>query len=178
MRRQRRLLWVGSVVTTGALTGGLVLWEAPSYASPTTDRAEQLRYATETMNLASSSYLSRKSDFLAAGCATASGCRKPSPYNQFNWSSDSCSWTPSSLKELFDPACQEHDFGYRNFGKGLTLGRNETTRRWIDDRFRTEMKSICNSKYQAWWQYANLRACRSEADTLYAVVRKGRSWSR
>lgn len=162
-----------------ALTAALLMTGAalPAQASAATDRAEQVRYATETMNLGNGQFMQRKADFLAAGCATVGGCRKPVPYNSFDWSTDSCSWTPSPLKTLFDPACQEHDFGYRNFGKGLTLGRNETTRRWIDDRFRAEMKAICNYKFSAWWQYANLQACFSEADGMYSVVRVGSNWS-
>lgn len=145
-------------------------------ASTVAQRAEQARYATETVNLGNYQFKQRKADFLANGCTTLAGCSKPVPYDQFDWSTDGCSRTPSSWASLFDPACQEHDFGYRNFGKGLTLGRNEPTRAWIDDRFHTEMKSICNYKFSNWTQYANLQACFTEADVMYAAVRLANSW--
>lgn len=65
--------------------------------------------------------------------------KKNDPMPPFDWSTDGCSWTPSvkyfDLAKIFNPACQLHDFGYRNFGKGLNLGHNEKTRAWIDGRF-------------------------------------------
>lgn len=151
---------------------------APTASAVTAaQRAEQVRYAKETINLGNYQFMQRKTDFVANGCATVAGCRKPVPYNEFDWSTDSCSRTPSSWRTLFDPACQQHDFGYRNFGKGLTLGRNESTRAWIDDRFRTEMKAICNYKFSNWTQYANLQACFKEADVMYTAVRVANSWA-
>jgi Prokaryotic phospholipase A2 len=156
---------------------GVLSMPPSAHASAATDRAEQLRYATETMNLGNGPFVARRNDFLAAGCATVTGCRKPTPYNSFDWSSDGCSVTPPSWASLFGPACQQHDFGYRNFGKGLTLGRNEATRKWLDDRLRAEMKSICNYRFSAWWQYANLQACFSEADVMYTFVRTTSDWS-
>ncbi|MFB9415918.1 phospholipase [Dactylosporangium matsuzakiense] len=148
-------------------------------ADTTSDRAEQVRYGKETVSLRNDLFMQRKANFLAAGCGRLDTCRKPSPYHQFDWTTDSCSPpTPASWRNLFDPACQLHDFGYRNFGKGLTLGRNETTRRWIDDRFVAEMKGICNYRFSDWTQYANLQACFKEADAMYAAVRIASDWSR
>jgi hypothetical protein len=99
----------------------------------------------------------------------------------FVWSSDGCSWTPNfkyfDLAKIFNPACQLHDFGYRNFGKGLRLGHNEKTRAWIDGRFHTEMDRICDDKWgHHWWQWANKEACRGEADVMYRAVRKFNHW--
>lgn len=173
-RRSAVTLFATVVVTTGVLAAGM----PPAFADPASDRAEQARYAVETATLRNDQFLQRKANFRAAGCGTTSTCTKPVPYNSFDWSTDSCSWTPSSLKALFDPACQEHDFGYRNFGKGLTLDRSESRRRWIDDRFRAEMKSICNYRFSDWTQFANLQACFKEADGMYAVVRNGSDWTR
>jgi len=170
--RATRTLGVAAALLTVALAAA-----APAAAVTAAQRAEQVRYGTETVNLGNYQFMQRKADFLANGCATVSACRKPVPYNGFDWSTDGCSQTPASWKPIFDPACQEHDFGYRNFGKGLTLGRNETTRAWIDDRFRTEMKAICNYKYSNWSQYANLQACFKEADVMYAAVRVANSWA-
>jgi hypothetical protein len=148
-----------------------------AHAKPPTARSIQTTYATATVNLSSGAFMARKRNFLSAGCANASTCRKPGPYNHFDWSSDSCSWTPPGWRNLFDSACQQHDFGRRNFGKGLTLGRNETTRLWIDNRFHAEMNAICTTKYKEWWQYANKKACLNEAQVMYTVVRGLNNWS-
>lgn len=175
-RLRARVGWSVSLVAV-FLAGAAVATASPAAAVTVAQRAEQVRYATETVGLGNYQFMQRKADFLANGCGTVAGCRKPVPYNEFDWSTDGCSQTPASWKTLFDPACQEHDFGYRNFGKGLTLGRNETTRAWIDGRFRTEMKAICNYKYSDWTQYVNLQACFTEADIMYAAVRVANSWA-
>ena len=162
----------------GVLATALLLPAVPSYADAATDRQEQIRYGNETIDLGNNPFLKRKSNFMAAGCESATpACTKPSPYNGFDWTTDSCSPpTPASWRRLFDPACQQHDFGYRNFGKGLTLGRDENTRRRIDDRFLAEMKSICNYRFSDWTQYANLQACFKEADSMHAAVRIANDW--
>lgn len=106
--------------------------------------------------------------------------KKYDRYGPFDWSSDGCSWTPNwkgfNLAAIFDAACEEHDFGYRNFGKGLRLGRNERRRAWIDNRFHTEMDRICNDKWGAWWQWFNRKACLGEAKVMYEVVHKVNYW--
>jgi hypothetical protein len=107
--------------------------------------------------------------------------KQNNPVPPFDWSSDGCSWTPNvkyfNLAKIFNPACQLHEFGYRNFGKGLNLGHNERTRAWIDGRFLTEMERICNDKWGSWWQWANKEACRGEANVMYKVVRKFSYWA-
>ncbi|MFF5084032.1 phospholipase A2 [Actinoplanes sp. NPDC000266] len=149
-----------------------------AHADDMTRRAEQIRYAEESMLLGNREFAERKADFLAAGCGPRGQCTKPAPYEAFDWDTDSCSWpTPDSWRRLFHPACQQHDFGYRNFGKGLTLGRDEATRRWIDDRFAVEMKAICNYRFSDWTQYANLQACFKEADGMYGAVRVLSNWN-
>lgn len=147
--------------------------------------AEQQRYATETVNLTYKKFLARKSDFSSKGCQKPPSqrkptekCRKPAPYDSFDWTSDGCSPpTPGSWKKLFDGPCQLHDFGYRNFGKGLTLGRSEDTRHWIDDRFEAEMKRLCNDRYPHPWQYPNREACFKEAEIIHAAVSVASDWS-
>jgi phospholipase A2-like protein len=178
-RPTRRRL--AALMTAGTLTLA-VIPASSAEAVIAAQRTEQVRYAKETMLLGNRQFAERKADFVAAGCGTLDNvdkCQKPVPYNQFDWDTDGCSGpTPGSLRKLFYPACQQHDFGYRNYGKGLTLGRDENTRRWIDDRFRAEMKSICNYRFSDWTQYANLQACFKEADGMYAVVRNLSDWSR
>jgi hypothetical protein len=61
----------------------------------------------------------------------------------FDWSSDGCSRTPAPWARFFDGPCRQHDFGYRNLGRGLRLQRTETTRRWVDDRLLAESRRLC-----------------------------------
>ena len=88
----------------------------------------------------------------------------------FDWSSDGCSWTPAPWRWEQDGPCQLHDFGYRNFGKGLTLERNENRRAWIDHRFLEEMQRNCR---QHWWY----TSCPNGILTMYAVVRNFSNWN-
>ena len=106
-------------------------------------------------------FIARKTDFEGARCrkeghtygTPVTECRKPSPFNGFDWTDDGCSgadaiWgaaRPVSLlyRNLFNQACQQHDFGYRNSGSGLKLARNESSRRQIDERFLGEMRHTC-----------------------------------
>jgi hypothetical protein len=156
-------------------------------ASRASDRKEQTRYAQETVALPYDQFLQRKSDFWdASNCQNRwpetltdppiwQGCNKPLPYNWFDWTSDGCSWTPPALAARFNGPCQLHDFGYRNFGKGLTVQRNETRRKWIDDRFKTEMDSVCNTLPGL--NRVQRSQCRQEARVMYEVVRRRSDWS-
>jgi hypothetical protein len=158
-------------------------------ADAASDRAEQVRYADETMNLTYNAFVARKADFASKGCRTDQpkpfSCRKPSPYHAFDWTDDGCSgrsWPfvgPLSnvYRNLFNKPCQLHDFGYRNYGNGLTLGRDEETRRWIDARFKIEMVRVCSNTFIRWWQKLNWLACRAEAGVVWAAVRNGDDWS-
>ncbi|MEU3195054.1 phospholipase A2 [Streptomyces sp. NPDC006992] len=92
----------------------------------------------------------------------------------FNWTTDGCS-VPTGLfpyREVFRPACVQHDFGYRNYGGNheLKLDPTRATKNWIDSRFRTEMRRICDDRYPAAGRHRN---CRRAADTYYAGVRIG-----
>ena len=88
--------------------------------------------------------------------------RGQQPYaDQLDWSSDGCSFSPDQpFGYAFLPACHRHDFGYRNY---KIQGRfNETTRLNIDNKFRSDMYTICGSN---WF-------CRRTADTYYYAVRQ------
>lgn len=92
----------------------------------------------------------------------------------FDWSSDGCSGVPilrELYSNLFNRPCQMHDFGYRNYGNWLRLGRNEETRSWIDDRFESEMVRLCNNSFTRWWQKANKVACVLQAGAVWTFVR-------
>jgi len=97
----------------------------------------------------------------------------------FEWSDDGCSG-PLGVREvyrhLFNKPCQLHDFGYRNYGGVLRLGRDEPTRGWIDRRLRTEMQRVCSDHFRRWWQAANKATCRIQAQEIWIAVRHfGRS---
>lgn len=184
----RLIARVGSIALTAGL---LLLLAAPAQAYTQADRTEQTRYARETMNLTYTAFLTRKADFARAGCrvenyenngAPYPQCRKPSPYNAFNWTDDGCSgrdrigFLSNAYRNLFNKPCQLHYFGYRNFGKGLTLGRDESTRAWIDARFRTEMYRLCDSTYAG--NRAQRVACTATADAVWRTVRgTGGNWN-
>lgn len=165
----------------------LLAMTSPAIASVATDRVEQTRYAQETVSLPYDQFLSRKFDFwYGSNCKNRwpeapgdppiwQGCLKPLPYNWFDWTTDGCSWTPAYLAWRFSGPCEEHDFGYRNFGKGLTLGRDETHRKWIDDRFKSEMDRVCNTLLG--WNLFQRSQCRQEGRVMYEVVRRMTDWS-
>ncbi|MFG7943922.1 phospholipase A2 [Streptomyces cacaoi] len=91
----------------------------------------------------------------------------------FNWTNDGCSvplkFTP--YKEVFRPACNLHDFGYRNYGGGheLKLSPVRETKNWIDGRFLTEMKRICDDRYPL---PVGHTACQVAARAYYEAVNK------
>ncbi|MGP3988864.1 phospholipase A2 [Streptomyces sp. 3N207] len=92
----------------------------------------------------------------------------------FNWTTDGCS-VPIGLapySEVFRPACVQHDFGYRNYGRDheLKLDPTRKTKNWIDGRFRTEMRRICADRYPEQRRFHN---CRSAAETYYLGVQIG-----
>ena len=92
----------------------------------------------------------------------------------FNWTNDGCSvptgYAPYS--KVFRPACVLHDFGYRNYGAKHELKLDPTlrTKNWIDGRFRTEMRRICDDRYRT--PLAHL-TCTNAAQAYYLAVQVG-----
>lgn len=88
--------------------------------------------------------------------------RSQQPYrDQLDWSSDGCSNSPDNPFGFnLVRACYRHDFGYRNYKR---QGRfTEANRRTIDDRFKSDMYTVCNGNW----------ACNRFADAYYAAVRQ------
>ncbi|MFF4602205.1 phospholipase [Streptomyces sp. NPDC001339] len=86
-----------------------------------------------------------------------------------DWSSDGCSWAPDKPSGFnFLPACQRHDFGYRNFKKQHIF--NQKYKKRIDLRFAQDMFDVCN-KYSG----ARKTLCESFAVTYYKAVSKAGS---
>ena len=90
------------------------------------------------------------------------------PYTGLNWTRDGCS-APDGVglgyREDFRPACNVHDFGYRNL---KVYQRTDANRLTTDDAFYTNMKSICAAK--SWYARP---ACYSAAYAYYQGVRIG-----
>jgi len=123
-------------------------------AAPTTKRAQADAY----MNMSYTAFIAAKSS------------RQRLP---FNWTSDGCTNMPSSLASMFNRPCQQHDFGYRNYGSrfGYRLGRDEGTRHWIDNRFLHEMQRLCVQRFSRAYQGANKATCLAQAGAVFAAVR-------
>ena len=158
---------------------------APAQASLESDRVEQYRYALETMSLSSDGYVARAGDFRAHGCwewYRLENCGKPLPYNYFEWTTDGCSGPTGVLppagswSSIFNAPCQQHDFGYRNFSRNLTLDRSESTRRWIDWRFKTEMDRVCSTWANDTFFNRSKSACYKASTTMHNAVSAYNYW--
>lgn len=92
------------------------------------------------------------------------------PYAGLDWTRDGCS-APDGLglgyREDFRPACNVHDFAYRNL---KVYQRTDANRLTSDEAFHTNMKAICNAK--SWYKQP---ACYSAAYAYYQGVRVGGS---
>lgn len=91
----------------------------------------------------------------------------------FNWTSDGCS-VPSAFtpyRKVFRPACDLHDFGYRNYGGNheLKLAPTLETKNWIDGRFREEMVRVCEDTYKT---PLRRQSCFAAAEAYYQAVNK------
>ncbi|SMB93807.1 phospholipase A2 [Deinococcus hopiensis] len=91
-----------------------------------------------------------------------------SPYAGLDWSRDGCS-APDGLglgyREDFRPACNVHDFAYRNL---KVYGRTDANRKSSDEAFFVNMKATCAAK--SWYARP---ACYSAAYAYYEGVRVG-----
>jgi Prokaryotic phospholipase A2 len=186
MRRSSILPCLRRLLLVAALTMGSVAITSPASGAETAaQRYEQYRYALETINLTHKRFVARQNDFRsrASGCGEewspipSPKCKKPVPYNHFDWTDDGCSGRneigPLSLayRNLFNEPCRLHDFGYRNFGKGLALYKHEDMRARIDTRFLEEMSRLCSDKYGQWWNFQKRSECGRIALAVYTAVR-------
>lgn len=94
------------------------------------------------------------------------------PYSGLDWGRDGCS-APDGLglgyREDFRPACNVHDFGYRNL---KVFERTDANRKTTDEAFHGNMDGICAAK--SWYKRP---ACYSAAYAYYQAVRVGGSSS-
>jgi hypothetical protein len=84
------------------------------------------------------------------------------PYaDQLDWSDDGCSYSPDNpFGFKFLPACQRHDFGYRNYKRQSRF--TESNRLRIDNNFKSDMYKQCAGNW----------ICNRTADVYYAAVRE------
>jgi Prokaryotic phospholipase A2 len=84
-------------------------------------------------------------DMAGYEAAYADRANTPALYPGLNWSRDGCS-APSGLDlgygEIFRPACNHHDFGYRNL---KVLERTPENRETTDHAFYADMRAICGA---------------------------------
>ncbi len=88
--------------------------------------------------------------------------------SKFTWADNGCSAPFDAItaywQAVFERSCKRHDFGYRNFGHGLSLGSNDATKRRIDSRLLSDMRKQCSN-------YGGDRAsCYAVAQTFYEAV--------
>jgi ABC-type amino acid transport substrate-binding protein len=86
----------------------------------------------------------------------------------FDWRDDGCSHAPDRPFGFdFAGACARHDFGYRNFGRGLRLDPSEARRARVDERFHADLLAACG-RVTGWVLRA---ACRHVALLYFQAVR-------
>lgn len=89
-------------------------------------------------------------------------------YSGPDWSTDACSNSPDYPLGLnFKDSCIQHDFGYRNVPQ-YSRGRNETVRGTIDNRFYSNLKSVCADV--SWLHPKTKAKCYVLAYTYYKAV--------
>ena len=90
------------------------------------------------------------------------------PYPGLDWSRDGCS-APDGLglgyREDFRPACNVHDFGYRNL---KVYQRTDSNRKTTDEALYSNTKAICTAK--SWYKRP---PCYAAAYAYYEAVRAG-----
>ena len=93
---------------------------------------------------------------------------KSQPQPPFTWTDDDCStFAGRQLPAEFRPACERHDFGYRNYGIGLRLGDNEDTRFWIDQILLQDWRAICEATREG----VDRNLCMITAEGSYDFIR-------
>lgn len=138
------------------------------------------RRADRLMNMTSANFIKHKR--VAMRNRNRAGARADSTW-PLDWTDDGCS-IPGEGKvpeaghwsRVFDRPCQQHDFGYRNYGQAnLRLNRREDTRLRIDNKLNRETKRVCRSRYKGRGVNQTLRRheCYGVANTIYHAVRLG-----
>ncbi|MBB1255005.1 phospholipase A2 [Streptomyces alkaliterrae] len=151
MRGNHSRAFAGLALALTATLGGAVLTAPTAAAAPS--KAELRKQADRYMNMTYNDY---------------HNARKTGP---FNFKNNGCSVPGNSyapFKVTFTRACNQHDFGYRNYGgNGLKLSKTRSTKNWLDRRFKQEMYRAC--KNSNWHK----KSCETAADAYYLAVNTG-----
>lgn len=113
------------------------------------------------------------------------GKNEDTQWKGLDWENDGCS-APSAVvgaawNTYFATPCIRHDFGYRNYGKGLALRSTNAQKKTIDDKFLADMKAHCRAattrpivRVTEAGQIirASLSQCDSKAGLFHTGVRK------
>jgi len=127
--------------------------------------APPLEEMDELLSMPLEAFLERRSE--------ASSLLGPAEYD---WSSDGCTTFISTIPaaaqrwlDTFEPACERHDWGYRNFGSINRRGYDATEerRREVDEQLRSDMHSLCDDLAE------ESLTCRVVAEAIYRAVRVG-----
>ena len=87
------------------------------------------------------------------------------PYNEFNWTTDLCSFSPENPFGFnFSRACRRHDFNYRNFKDTRIFTSTNKTK--IDAVFYNDARAIC-----APFSWLKRISCNGLALTYYNAIR-------
>ncbi len=116
------------------------------------------------------------------------GFWKAHPFKGISWSTNGCSVPTSLLKAnyktlivgfsldyysgVFKKSCDRHDFGYRNYGKGLQLERTDVQRAKIDRKLSDNMDLQCKKRFgHKVLEYAQRKTCFRVSGLFYRAVR-------
>ncbi|MBU7597524.1 phospholipase [Streptomyces sp. P38-E01] len=163
MRRTLRTTVAAVAVTASAALGGGLLTAAPAAAAPLAEETAASSQSSARSNL------SVARGYMNLSHTQFAGLKKVKP---FNWTNNGCS-VPTGYApymKTFTTSCNQHDFGYRNFGsaaKGLELDPTRTAKNWIDARFKAEMRRACKTKYK---KGNPLKLCNSAAAAYHFAV--------
>ena len=114
--------------------------ERPAQALPAAPELSGLDYASDRL-----AYIKRTGWGTVSNYNSQYGAYSGTslPYTGLNWTRDGCS-APDGVglgyREDFRPACNVHDFGYRNL---KVYQRTDANRLTTDEAFYTNMKRIC-----------------------------------
>ncbi len=93
----------------------------------------------------------------------------------YDWGSNGCAGQDFShnLSDMFRDACDQLDFAYRNFGRGLKLDNSDAQKSRIDEHFYNLLLQRCNKDLGRWTQLIALGRCKLEALWMYADMKQG-----
>lgn len=139
------------------------------------DRRDVKRQADRFLNMSHGDFIRAKRT--AMRNRARAGARGDGTW-PLDWTDDGCSIPRREASDVarkfsrfFDQPCQQHDFGYRNYGNGsLALNPTEAARRRIDEKLRLELKRACRDNLRG---FDVLGGCVAAGNVIANSVRNG-----